>query len=220
MTTRILVGGVLAAAAPAGLAAAALVLPADAQETMTAPVPLRAFARVAAEEVERALAAQPAPAAESRGMLLAMRVHLALLLRDGPRALATAEQIRAVQATEAERAFSGLTTRAAVAAWAVPPAEQASAFAVEFRRQLRPLPHRPEMRAVLVRQRERLQAMTAPALHAEAAQLATTLGGRRRVTLAEADLIIRLGHRLENLVPWREAMISALDEAIAARPNG
>lgn len=217
MTARLLVVGVCALLAPVATRAQTFALPAGPLETITAPAPLRALARDAAVAVERALGVRPAPEGERLALLLALRVHLALLLRDGPRALEAAEQIRGRQTTEAERAFAGLTTRATVASWAAPREEQAAAFAREFRRLLVALPRAAEMRAVLVRQRERLQAMTEAALRAEAGQLAAKLGGRREVTLAEADAIVRVGHRLENLLPLRAAMIAALDEAIAAR---
>jgi len=214
---RMQFGCALAALAAAAAQGQTFTLPASALDTMTVAGPRHAFAGAAAAEVERALATQPAPEGERLGLLLAMRVHFALLLRDGPRALDSAEKIRSRQATEAERAFSGLTTRATVASWTAPQAEQAVAFAAEFHRLLRPLPRSPEMVAVLARQRERLQAMTGPALRGEAGQLAATLGSRRQVTLEEADQILRLGHRLENLLPLREAMIATLDDAIAGR---
>jgi hypothetical protein len=210
---RMLAAWAALAWAQATVAAQTFTLPASAQATMSDAARLQEFAGRAATEVERLLAAEAAPADEKLGLLLALRVHLALLRRDGARALDTAERIRARQPSPAERAFAGLTTQATVAAWAAPRAGEAAAFAAEFRRLLAALPRSPEMAAVLTRQRERLEAMTEPALRAEAARLAAVIGDRRQVTLAEVDQIVRVGHRLEHLAPRREAMIAALDEA-------
>jgi len=216
-TVRVFAGWAAIVCMHATAAAQTFTLPAKAHDTMTGAAHLHEFAREAATEVERQLTAQPAPAEDRLGVLLAMRVHLALLRRDGPRALDAAQRIRARQTSPAERAFAGLTTQAAVAAWTAPRTREVAAFATEFRRLLAALPRSPEVAAVLGRQRERLQAMTEPALRAEAAQLAAKIGERRQVTLAEADQIARLGHRLENLLPLREAMLAALNEALAVR---
>lgn len=210
--------------APAGSAHATAAdtysLPADVRQLVTSPAQLRAFARPLAAEVERLLAATPAAEGKTLDRLLALRVHLALLTRDAPRALDSAARSRERQTGAIEQAYAGLTTEATVAAWR---ANEATAvdFAATFRREfahvLKILPRSADARRLLERQRDRIRGLTREALLAEAEQLGARLDATGRCSLAEADTIIRIGHRLENIVPLRETMLAVFEAEIAAR---
>ncbi len=213
----------LGVAGPARLLSAeTFLLPAPVPDVVTNPPRLMAFAAPVSAEVERALAATPSPEGDRLGLLLAMRVHVALLTGDTARALEAAAQIRARQPTAIDRAYAGLTTQASVAARreAKPATPE---FVVVFRRELArgfaSLPMSSEAIALLEKQRDRIRATTREALLAEADRLGAQLDATRRCTLEDADKIIRIGHRLENIVPLRETMLAVFDEAIAARKN-
>ena len=216
--------GVLAAAGPAcGCAAETYPLPAGVRALVTTPAHLQAFAQPLAADVERQLAAVPAPDGEKLTLLLALRVHLALLTGDAPRALDSAARIRARQAGEIEQAYAGLTTEATVAARQEAKAvgaDFAAVFRAAFARALATLPRSPAATALLAQQRDRIRGMTREALLAEADRLAAKVDATGRCSLADADQIIRIGHRLENIVPLRDTMLAAFDAEIAARGNG
>lgn len=192
------------------------------------PGPVEAVVRDAslfselAESVEREVetrieAVANTGSAEER-LLLGLRVHLALLTRHDDRALAAAARIRALQVDAVDQAYAGLTTQAMVASrtpdGTIPPA----AFAEEFSRRLATLPLTAAMRAGLVRQRDRMSATTESALLAEARAMGERLAQSTTCSLVEADQIVRLRHRLYDLLPLRAAIIEALNAAIAARP--
>jgi hypothetical protein len=199
------------------------VLPASVRELVTTPAQLHAWARPLAAEVERMLATG-SPADDAKlGLLLALRVHLALLTGDAPRALDSAARIRERQAGEIERAYAGLTTEATVAARRIAKAtgaEFTAVFRAEFARALATLPRSPEAVGLLAQQRDRIRGMTREALLAEADRLAGRLDAAGRCSLADADQIIRIGHRLENIVPLRETMRAVFEAEIEARGNG
>lgn len=176
------------------------------------------FAAPVAADVETQLAATPAPALAK--MLLAIRVHHSLHTGADARALDSAARIKALLPEDANKAYAGLTAQAFVAA------RQASggrpgdgrfnaAFARDFAARLAQLPATPAMRAVLESQREKFAGMTAESLRGEIA----AIGSRREGTLAEADQLIRLRHRLADLLPLRAELLRALETAIAARPK-
>jgi len=155
--------------------------------------------------------------AEER-LLLGLRVHLALLAGHDDRALAAAARIRALQVDAVDQAYAGLTTQAMVAARGADGEIAPGAFAEDFSRRLAALPMTAAMRAGLVRQRDRMIATTETALLAEARTMGERLVQATTCGLVEADQIIRLRHRLIDLLPLRTAIIEALNAAIAARP--
>ena len=211
-----LVSPCLAAAAESRIALGATALEAATDEALFAP-----FGRRVAAEVERLLGEPGAiddPA--TLRLLLAMRVHLAHHFRDDARAVATAAWIRSLQPDGADKAFAGLTTFAAVEARQHHPGVEAgdprhrAAFRVAFARRLSGLPRTTEIAAMLRRQREKIAGLTRDGLLAEARQIVVTDG---HCTLAAADQLVRVRHRLTNILPVREETLAALDEAIAAR---
>lgn len=197
-------------------------LPASVVEVVTMPAHLETFTRPVGAEVERLLGATPPPEGDRLGLLLAMRVHLSLLTGNTERALETAARIRERQPTAMDRAFAGLTTQAAVAAQrAAKPGtgEWIAAFRRELARAFATMPSSAEGVAMLEKQRERIHATTREALMADAARLGAKLDATGRCTLEDADQIIRIGHRLENILPLRVTMLAVFDEAIAARKS-
>lgn len=191
-------------AEPAGFPLAAPV-----RELVTSPA---AFGRFAGP-VRRAL--EPAPAGVDAKLLLGLRAHLALAAHDADAALRAAAELRALQTDPAERAFSGLVTEAQVAAW-----RPGAALDRELAVRLAALPATPAMTSLLCRQREKLAAVTPEALLAEADELGRRLDGRGVCDWIDADRIIRLHHRLANVLPLRETLVAAFDAALAARPAG
>lgn len=190
----------------ADVAPARFVLPAPVMEIATAE---EAFARFAAP-----VRAQLATANLEAKLRLGMQVHLALGDRDGKSALAAAAELRALQSDPAEKAFTGLVTEAQVASWS-----SGAAFSRELAVRCAALPRTAEMTAVLRRQREKIAATTRDGLLAEAAELGRRFDGPGQCDWLGADQIIRTHHRLANILPLREAMLAALDAAIAERPQ-
>ncbi len=171
------------------------------------------FARQVADVADGLLVAQPPPDAATGKLLLALRVHVALHLREEKLALEVAEQIRASQTDEGEKAHSGLTTRALVASGRDP-----TRFEVEFTRLLMKLPRTPQVRAALVRSRQKIEDLSAAALLAEIkVHVAPPLARGEPCTLEIADQLIRAGHRLRTILPLQPAMLRAYDSAIAAK---
>lgn len=197
----------------------------DAVKLVTDSKTFETFAKPLQAEIERLLGVPAViddPA--SLRMLLAMRVHLAHSFADNARATATAAWIRSLQTDPATRAFAGLTTFAAVATReetndARPSSpEYQRTFARAFAAQLAGLPFTPEVTEVLRSQREKTAAITREALLREAREvLAPALRARATCTLAEADAIVRVQHRLEGIVPVRDVMLRVLDAAIRER---
>ncbi|MBL9211912.1 MAG: hypothetical protein JNL92_15750 [Opitutaceae bacterium] len=225
--SRFLSAGVLllvfALASPEGLRAAVeWSLPGRVMDLVTRPEVFGPFAAPLRGEVKRALEAVPAPAGEHRSRLLSLQVHLALAAGDGPVALDTAERIRESMTDPAERAFAGVLTRAAIearnasAAPASAPA-YAAALRAALERELARLPSGAATTALLVRQRDRLRALDRGTLLAEAEALGRRLDGPGRADLAAVDLIVRLHHRLENVVPVRDTLVASFDAALARR---
>lgn len=235
MTMRLL--GVMCAGGPVIVACGvAWAATAGATETYLLPTTVRAlvtdadafmqFQREVSERVETEWQSSPAPTAERRAALLALRGHLSLADGNMTRALATAKLIRATQASPLARAFSGITTEAYAAAYRATKSVGAlrtdspafvAVFRESFAQALAGLPATPEAATLLIQQRERIRALSREELLAEADRLGAKLDGARRADFADADQIIRLGHRLRNLVPLRETMLAAFDVALAAR---
>lgn len=198
--------------------------PADSPYGLPAPIEavLRdeaQFARFAAplvaagdEEIARPTADPP-----RRRMLLAIRVHLALLARDEPAARQAAARIRDGQSEVAARAYSGLTTDAFFRALDGDGVVDRARFHAALRGNLRDMPRDEPMRRQLLLQRERLAEIDEPALEAEFEALSRMLRDRREVSLAEADRIVRWRHRRLNLAPLRAELARALDEALRER---
>jgi len=196
--------------------------PAAVRELVTDSARFRSFAEQVSGEVERTLAAAPAPAVDTRARLLSLRVHLALYLGHDARALATATQIRETITPPAERAFSGLLTEAMVVARTAAPAGPSSpAFLPALRSalesRLATLPATPELNAVLARQRERFATLTRDSLLAEADRLGARLDSTARWTLADVDDVVRVGHRLATLLPVRDTILAAFASTPAVR---
>lgn len=235
MTMRRL-GAVCAGGAMIVACSVAWVATAGAAETYRLPTTVRAlvtdadafmrFQRQVSERVETELQSSPAPTAERRAALLALRAHLSLADGNMARALATAKLIRATQASPLERAFSGITTEAYAAAYHATKSVGAlrtdspafaAAFRESFAQALAGLPVTPEAATLLSQQRERIRALSREELLAAADRLGAKLDGARRADFADADQVIRIGHRLKNLVPLRESMLAEFDVALAAR---
>lgn len=200
-------------------------LPADPMTVVTDEAVFRPFAETVRKEVERLLgepAALDDPATFK--VLLSTRVHLAHHFTDNEVAIATAAWIRSLQTDPAGRAFAGLTTLASVEARrrnpGMEPAEPKyrDAFFHAFSRRLSDLPRTPDVVAMLRGQREKIAAITEPALLAEARDVILPAVKRKGYCgLDEADQLIRVRHRLVSIVPVRGETLRALDDAIAAR---
>jgi hypothetical protein len=151
-------------------------------------------------------------------------VHLAHHFGDDEEAIATAAWIRSLQADPPLRAFAGLTTLASVEARRQNPGaapdhgNYRATFLREFARQLANLPRTPEVTAMLRGQRAKIAEMTEAGLLAEVREkIAPAIGARNHCTLAEADQLVRVRHRLVSILPVRTETLQALDAAIAAR---
>lgn len=172
------------------------------------------FARRVAADVESALQAQPPPGPDRLKLLLGLRVHLALHFRDDRRALESAERIRLAQTDPGDRAHAGLTTRAIVAAGHDP-----RRFEAEFTRLLAALPRDPTVTAALTRGRARIAALSEQALLEDVRRdLAPRLARGEPCTLEIADQLVRIRHRLTDILTLRDAMLRAYDSALA-RPS-
>ena len=224
----LLVGGTAAPAGPAEAAAGPrFALAVSAEELVSDPAAFAPFAKAVSAEVERQLGILTAvddPAILS--LLLSTRVHLAHHFREDERALVTAAWIRSRQADPAARAFAGLTTVAAVAARRAQPGAGTSdpryrrAFRAEFDRQLAGLPRTPEMTAFLRAQQEKIAGLSEAVLHAEVREvIAPALARQGYCGLAEADQLVRVYHRLRDILPVRDETLAALAAAVAARPG-
>lgn len=176
-------------------------------ETDFAPFGRSVSAMVAAE-----LEQVPPPNGARLKLLLGLRVHLALHFGDDAAARDAAGKIRALQTDPAEHAHAGLTTEAIVAARHDP-----VAFEKEFSTRLAALPRTPEMRAVLTRARERIAATTEAALLDEVRQNITPrLARGEPCTLEIADQLVRVRHRLAEILPLRAALLRAYDQWLNA----
>lgn len=201
------------------------VLPAAPLELVTDEAKFRAFAENVRREVERMFGV---PAAvddrATLSLLLSSRVHLAHHFGDDEKAIATAAWIRSLQPDPALRAFAGLTTLAAVEARRQNPdaapgeAAYRATFLREFTRQLNELPRTPEIVTMLRGQREKIARLTEAGLLAETRDvIIPALARRGYCGLAEADLIVRVRHRIVSILPVKSETLQALDGAIAAR---
>lgn len=157
-------------------------------------------------------------------VLLSTRVHLAHHFADNHVAIATAAWIRSLQTDPAGRAFAGLTTLASVEARRRHPgmepaeAKYRETFFHAFVRRLSALPETPDIVAMLRGQREKIAAITEPALLAETRDIILPALKRKGYCgLDEADQLVRVRHRLVSIVPVRDETLRALDAAIAAR---
>jgi len=161
---------------------------------------------------------------ETLQLLLSTRVHLAHHFSDNEAAIATAAWIRSRQTDASNRAFAGLTTLAAVEARLACPGAKAGepayrvAFHAAFQAKLAKLPRDAGIVEMLRGQREKIEGITEENLMREAREvIAPALKHRGYCGLREADLIVRVRHRIESIVPVREETLRALDSAIAER---
>jgi hypothetical protein len=145
---------------------------------------------------------------------LGLQAHLALSDRDAAAALAAGTALRALETDPAAKALAGLVTEAQMAAW-----RPGATFSRELTTRLAGLPSTPEITARLRSLREKITATTRESLLAEAAALGRRLDAAGHCDWHGADEIIRLHHRLANVLPLRDALLAALDAAIAARPQ-
>jgi hypothetical protein len=145
--------------------------------------------------------------------LLAFRVHLALHLREDELALRLAGQIRASQSDPGERAHSGLTTQALVNSQRDP-----VRFERELTRLLQELPRDARTRAALVRARQKIEELSREALRADVREtIAPRLARGEPCNLEMADQLVRAGHRLQNILPLRAAMLRAYAAALSTQ---
>lgn len=177
-------------------------------------------------ETEELLEDTPLSEVTRQRLLLRIRVHSALYLGDHTRALDTVSRIRALIEDADEKAYSGITTHAYVAGLR---ASGQKRLGPEFRatfervlsRSLRELPASPAIASILQRQRGSFAAISAENLRMEARKLGRRLDAVGGCNLLEADRIVQIGHRLVDIVPLRDAILRALDEAISsARTTG
>lgn len=216
-----------AACAPASDHEPRFDLPAPVVELVTSEAAFRPFAEAVRDEVERLLGVPEAiDDAATLRLLLSTRVHLAHHFGDNNTAVATAAWIRSMQSDPAGRAFAGLTTLASVVARRSHPGLGAgdpsyrATFLAEFSRRLETLDHSLEIVAMLRGQREKIARITEAALLAEARDvIAPAIKRRGSCGLVEADMLVRVRHRLESIVPVRDETLRALDEAIARRTS-
>ncbi len=165
------------------------------------------FARFAAP----VRAALPGSGLDAR-LRLGMQAHLALNDRDAAAALVAGAALRALETDPAAKALAGLVTEAQVAAW-----RPGTTFSRELTTRLAGLPPTPEITARLRNLREKIAATTRESLLAEAAALGRRLDAAGQCDWHGADELIRLHHRLANVLPIRDAMLAVLDEVIAKR---
>jgi hypothetical protein len=171
------------------------------------------FARRVAADVDAALRETAASEVARLKLLLGLRVHLALHFRDDATALSAAERIRELQTDASERALAGVTTRAIVAARHDP-----LRFGQEFLTLLAELPRTAGVRATLQRAREKISGLSKETLLSELhSQVEPQLARGQPCTLEIADQIVRIRHRLTDILPLRDAMVRAYDSAVAAR---
>jgi hypothetical protein len=199
-------------------------LPAPPLELMVNEQKFVPLAKMLAAEVDRMLAAQPELAREK--LLLGLRVHLALHFGENEVALRVAARIRDLQTDPADKAFAGLTTRAAAAAREATSAAPGSpaygaAFERDFAALLAALPRTPEITAMLQVQREKNAAFSRAALLDEVqVKIAPVIEQRHGwATLEDLDQFVRARHRLTELLPVQHETLQALDEAIAERSH-
>lgn len=184
----------------------------------------RDFAQPVLADVDRALSERASIDLSRLKLLLSIRVHLAHDAGDDEAALAAAARIRELQTDPTERAFAGLTTQAAVAARRATGASKESqtyleAFAREFATRLAALPRSVEMRAMLERQRVKMEGITRENLLREVREvIGPAIERRGYCDLQAADQLVRVRHRLVSIVPARDVTLLALDAAIAAQP--
>jgi hypothetical protein len=201
--------------------------PAAPLELVTDEVKFRSFAENVRTEVERLLGVSAAVDDRATlSLLLSTRVHLAHHFGDNEKAIATAAWIRSLQPDPALRAFAGLTTLASVEARRRHPGAAASeagyrqTFFRELTRQLSSLPRTPEIVTMLRGQREKIAGLTEAALLAETREaIIPALARRGHCGLAEADLLVRIRHRIVSILHVKNETLQALDAAIASRPT-
>ena len=192
-------------------------------EVVTSEAKYLPFAQAVRADADRLLASPTPPSADQLALLLAIRVHLAHHFREDDVALALAARIRDRQTNPADKAFAGLTTKAAVAArrqTGEKPGNPAfgKVFASEFRRFLGELPGTPEIRAMLVVQRDKIAGLTRETLLAETREkISPAIEQRGFCGLPEADQLVRVHHRLTDILPVKPETLRGLEEAIAAR---
>jgi hypothetical protein len=200
-------------------------LPASVVEVVRDEGHFRAFAEPVRAEVARLLG-EPAAVdnAATLKLLLASRVHLAHYFGDDDEATATAAWIRTLQTSPVQKTFAGLTTFAAVATRRQHPGLGSShplfrkTFAREFADRLRELPRTTEVAAMLREQRQKIADLSEADLVAEARdKIAPAIARRGFCGLGEADQLVRVRHRLVNILPLQAEMLEAFDAAIAER---
>jgi len=156
-------------------------------------------------------------------LLLSTRVHLAHHFGDNEKAISTAAWIRSLQPASVDRAFTGLTTLASVAARRENPeaapsvAAYRATFAREFSR-VGDLPRTLEIVTMLRSQRDKIAGIAEAALLAETRdKIVPAIARRGYRGLEEADQLVRVRHRLESILPVRAETLRELDAAIAQR---
>jgi hypothetical protein len=190
-----------------------LSLPRPALELVRDDTVFFSFARQLSHEADRWLAAPPATSAEQK-RLLGLRVHLALCLREDDVARNAADRLRELQTDPGERAHSGVLTRALIDSQRDPGALEHELLAA-----LQALPRDPAVRSAVERSAAKIAALSESSLLAEIRDDVTPrLARGEPCTLEVADQIVRVGHRLRNILPLRAAMLRAYETALATWP--
>ena len=188
-------------------------LPLPALELIWNDTAFFSFVRQLSDETDRLLAAPSATPAGQK-LLLGLRIHLALCLRDDDVARAAAVRLRELQTDPGERAHSGILTRALIDSQRDPDALERTLLAA-----LQALPGDPAVRRAVQRSAVKIAALSEASLLAEIRDdVAPKLARGEPCTLEMADQIVRAGHRLRNILPLRAAMLRAYEAALATWP--
>lgn len=174
---------------------------------------LFSFARQLSRETDRLLAIPGATPAQQKP-LLGLRIHLALCLREDDVARTAADRLRELQTDPGERAHSGILTRALIDSQRDPGALEHRLLAG-----LQSLPRDPAVRSAVQRSAAKIAALSESSLLAEIRDnVAPKLARGEPCTLEMADQIVRVGHRLRNILPLRAAMLRAYEASLATWP--
>jgi hypothetical protein len=188
-------------------------LPRPALELVRDDTGFFSFVRQLSHEADRLLAAPPATPTEQK-LLLGLRIHLALCLREDDVARVAADRLRELQTDPGERAHSGVLTRALIDSQRHPGALERMLLAA-----LRALPRDPAVRSAVQRSAAKIAALSESSLLAEIRDdVDPKLARGEPCTLEMADQIVRAGHRLRNILPLRAALLRAYEAALATWP--
>jgi len=180
------------------------------------------WARDLMTTVEQRLKVTAAHDASGLKLLLGMRIHLALHFSDDSCALDAARQIQGLQLTPGDRNVTGLITEAIVQARAgrkdVDPASLSDQVEIVLAKSLGRLPSSPANREAIQRSRDKLAAITEESLLAKICGEIAKIPKGAPCSLELADQLVRIRHQLILMLPLRDRMLRAHDQALAGMP--